>query len=230
MRKGLSYCFQQGLASSQGMRILGGYLSQPCSILEGLPRLVITFPRLPGQTPHSWAPVHTRLYLLCMPSYLATGCPACPLEFPQTPLHTHAPSHWLWLTLWILRAPGCLLEPPAPLTLHAHSPDRQLQLTCAHLLLNPRNCFLLSQELWTSYGWQTSELLCHLVGCTVKKGKSRFTVVTMQNSIILIFLLRSHVIFHTNNCKPIFTPSCIFPMRSEPWPEEGPPPFLNVIP
>lgn len=155
------------------MRTLGGYLSHPCSNLEGLPRLVITLPRLPGQTPHSWPPVHTRLYFLCMPSCLATGCPACPacpLESPQTPLHTHAPGHWLCSPYrhCMLQA-ACLHHLP-------HSPCMPTALTTS--CSSPVPIYSWSQEIASCFPrtmdqlWlATSALLCHLVGCTMKEGQ-----------------------------------------------------------
>ena len=44
----------------------------------------------------------------------------------------------------------------------------------------------------------------------IGRGKSGFTVGSMQNTkFILVLLFINYCIFHTNNCKPTFAPACI---------------------
>ena len=43
------------------------------------------------------------------------------------------------------------------------------------------------------------------------RGKTRFTVVSTRNpEFILVLLLINYIIFHINNCKPTFAPTCIY--------------------
>ena len=45
-------------------------------------------------------------------------------------------------------------------------------------------------------------------------GKSRFTVVSLQNTEFILALLFNYcIIVHTNNCKSTFAPLCIHKMR-----------------
>lgn len=98
------------------------------SNLEGSPRLVIIFPWLPGQTPHSW-PAYTRPYL---------------------PLHVKMPDHWQAHLDHSSVSSGPLCTPMLPATgcglpyrhhvlktscLHQHSSWRRI----------PEGCFLLAQ-------------------------------------------------------------------------------------
>ena len=41
-------------------------------------------------------------------------------------------------------------------------------------------------------------------------AKNRFTAVSMRNRVHLVLLVINRIIFHTNNCKPIFAPPCIY--------------------
>lgn len=135
--------------SSQGVRTSGGVLtvtSKACldwwSLSQGsldrhcIPGLLL----MSGCTSSAFhEPGH---WLPCLPTWV----------FLLLPLHTHAPSHWLWLTLQTPCAPGCLPVLAPSLPLHTHTPGSQLQLTCAPHPWTPEGCILLAEHIWTISG------------------------------------------------------------------------------